>query len=224
MTNSVFCFIQIFPRLKMENFTLSQLFTMRKLWLSVVSAVGIYIFYGVYLFFQIPDIYLFDREQRIEQPYDLAVVFVGNIERIPPAIELVQQNKAKRLVVSPATEKQMQIWINKYAQGNKIPYILEPNARHTHENAAYCRDIILQENARRVLLITSFYHMPRSYRLLALALRGKDIRIDCYQVAAGKWNSNNWRENPAFSRFYFRERIKTFLSFAKFLADGLKIK
>jgi len=204
--------------------SLSQLFTMRKLWLTVISAVGIYIFYGVYLFIRIPDIYLFDREQRIGQPYDLAVVFTGGSERIPPAIELVQQNKAKRLVVSPATEEQILEWSRKYANGDTIPHILETRASITHENAAYCRDIILRENARRVLLITSFYHMPRSYRLLALALRGKDIQIDCYQVAVGKWNSNNWRENPTFSRLYFQEKIKTFLSLAKFLADGLKIK
>ncbi|NOX63773.1 MAG: YdcF family protein [Chloroflexi bacterium] len=42
---------------------------------------------------------------------------------------------------------------------------LEPNARNTYENALFTRRILEEKGARRVLLVTSAMHMPRSLRL-----------------------------------------------------------
>ncbi len=103
--------------------------------------------------------------------YDLALVFNGENDRIAPAIDLICKGKAKKIIISPATKFQMDSYIKKYAKGERIHYVLEPNARTTHENAFYCSEIIIHEKANNIILITSFYHMNRSHRLLSLALR-----------------------------------------------------
>ncbi len=42
---------------------------------------------------------------------------------------------------------------------------LQPRSRNTHEDALYSAEILRQKGAHRILLVTSAWHMPRSYRL-----------------------------------------------------------
>lgn len=191
-------------------------------YISVASVV--YLGVGLWLFFRVPPFRGYSGFSSPGEPYSLAVVFSGDAERIPRAIELMRMEKAEKLLVSPASEEEMQYWLNKYAGGEKISCILETRARSTHENASFCRDIILNKNARSVLLITSFYHMPRSHRLLALALNDRGVLLDCYPVDRGKWNGGNWHQNPEFYFIFLAEWLKTLMSFSKFLLDGFQIK
>ena len=43
--------------------------------------------------------------------------------------------------------------------------LVETQSRNTHENALYSRPILHAKNARRVLLVTSAFHMPRAFAI-----------------------------------------------------------
>ncbi len=55
--------------------------------------------------------------------------------------------------------------------------ISEPYAATTYENAHYVSQIIREHGFDSVILVTSWYHMPRSYLLLRLHLLGSGAKI-----------------------------------------------
>ncbi len=61
--------------------------------------------------------------------------------------------------------------------------VIEPEARTTFENALLTGDIIQKEGFKKVLLVTSSYHMPRSLLLLKLKLNGSGTEIGVHKVS-----------------------------------------
>lgn len=188
------------------------------------SALGMYFLYGTIIFFGTH--YTNSMEYRFDAKlYDIAAVFIGADERIQPAFELVQQGKAKSLVFSPASPSEITEYAKKYNEGNVVPFFLETKSTSTHDNAAFCAEIIKRENAHRVILITSCYHMKRSYRLLALALRGYPVEIACYSVFPfGIDDESVMKRIPYFQIMDRVEKMNIFFNYCKFMIDGLRIK
>jgi len=66
---------------------------------------------------------------------------------------------------------------------------LQPHSRNTHEDAVYSAEILRQKGAHRILLVTSAWHMPRSYRLFqAQGLEVIPAPTD-FQITYAGWNS-----------------------------------
>jgi uncharacterized SAM-binding protein YcdF (DUF218 family) len=156
---------------------------------------------------------------------DIVFVFEGAGERIKPAFNLVLQHKAKVIVISPASESRMRAFAKRYAGGASVPYILETQATSTHENAFYCAGIVKREKARNVILITSSYHLERSYRLFTLALRGYPVKISCMPVYPYGINDPEVLHRLPYFRALSRiERFNTVFNYIKFLENGYRIK
>lgn len=112
------------------------------------------------------------------RPAELIAVFMGNAGRVEAGKALYQQGYAPRLLFSPSTEKQLRRLPASFGPG----LIIEEQARTTFENALYTRRLILQHNIRSVMLVTSQYHMPRSYFLMQAALLGSGVQVYRYPV------------------------------------------
>ncbi len=134
------------------------------------------IFVGVFSF----EVFLFaslthSRNSKLRKG-DLIAVFVGGHSRINKGIMLARQGISPNLVISPIGRKGIQR-LKARLTGTGCRVIPEPHARTTYENAFYVAKIIKENHFKSVILVTSWYHMPRSYVLLYLNLLGKKVKI-----------------------------------------------
>jgi uncharacterized SAM-binding protein YcdF (DUF218 family) len=190
----------------------------------ILLLLSMYVIYGTFLFFSrhFSESSLYRQSAEL---YDLVIVFSGDEERIRPAFELIQNNKAKKIIVSRASESNMITWVSKYAKGISVEYLLETKSTSTHENAYFCAEIVKREKARKVILITSYYHMNRSYRLLSLALRNYPVEISCLPIYTfGISDDRILKKIPWFRTINQIENFKMACNYVKFIKDGLRIK
>jgi len=149
--------------------------------------------------------------QKKESPKksDGIVVFAGSDDRIKAGYELMKSGIADFLIISPASEKQLKKYEHINGSANETRYIIENKARTTFENAIYTREIVEKHNLKSIILLTSSYHLPRSYLLLKIALFGTDTEIHLHGV-----------ENPGFKEIY-NEMIKLWASLGEFVWYGI---
>ncbi len=107
----------------------------------------------------------------------------GNISvsarnRLNSAIDLFHQKKAKYVVVSAGTwphfnasPKPHSFWMKKYLMEKGIQkkkVIEEKHARWTIENASLCLEIAQQNNWKKLIVVTSSWHMLRTRIIFGL--------------------------------------------------------
>jgi uncharacterized SAM-binding protein YcdF (DUF218 family) len=109
--------------------------------------------------------------------YDAIVVFAGSNNRIEHAFQLAREEIAPTVIVSPAGRRTLHNYEKQFGPPGDAAYILEPRADTTFMNAHYTAQLIRKHSLKSVLLVTSDYHMPRSYVLLKLATLGSGCRI-----------------------------------------------
>jgi uncharacterized SAM-binding protein YcdF (DUF218 family) len=139
-------------------------------------------------------------------PADAIVVFAGGAgesgeagggyqERVKQAVDLYNEGFAARMIFSTGyvfAFKEGEV-MRSLALTEGIPdeaIILETQARNTFENVARSRDILIQNGWRRVLLVSSPYHMRRAM------LTWRKVAPEMEVVAAP----------VPFSQFYLHER------------------
>jgi uncharacterized SAM-binding protein YcdF (DUF218 family) len=135
---------------------------------------------------------------------DAVVVFAGTFLRSIKGIELVKAGVAPALIVSPATAGQIDTYRRQYALPETVRVILETQASTTYENAYYTTRVLQQNHIRSMVLVTSDYHMPRSYLLLRLAAAGRGIRVqraalDHPAPGTTAWAKKWWKEKRLFN-------------------------
>ncbi|MHB9030078.1 MAG: YdcF family protein [Candidatus Latescibacterota bacterium] len=189
-----------------------------------LSCAGAYLIIGAFLFQRSCSCRLYNEKNDL-RTYDLVIVFAGGEDRIPPAFELLRSGRAKRIIISPASQTQIEEWSSEYLLGEDCACILETKSTSTHENAYYCADIIRRERARSIILVTSWYHIRRSCRLLSLALRDYPAVITCCPTYPDKTTRTLMPEQtPAICAAPGIERFNTIINYMKFLSDGLRIR
>jgi len=103
---------------------------------------------------------------------EIIVVLTGDQKRIPKALELLRQRGAELLIISgTGRSSSLTDIINQQGDvaGNiqeiwrKI--IIESNSSSTIENALETRKILVSRATKRIVLVTSDYHMPRSLHI-----------------------------------------------------------
>ena len=109
--------------------------------------------------------------------FDAIVVFSGSSNRIQHAFHLAEQGVAPILIISPASRRLLTYYEKRYGLAVKAKYILERKAETTFTNALYSAQLIRENHLSSVLLVTSDYHMPRSFFLLKLVMLTADCRI-----------------------------------------------
>ena len=109
---------------------------------------------------------------------DAIVVLTGGSERVAVASELFRQNKAKKLFISGvgggANIKAM-TGTDVIADDKKDFIELGRYASNTRENAIETAEWVTKSGIKSILLVTAYYHMPRSY--LEFSKKMPDIDI-----------------------------------------------
>jgi uncharacterized SAM-binding protein YcdF (DUF218 family) len=128
--------------------------------------------------------YILSQDVELEKA-DVIVVFSGSQDRIKAGFELADAGYAPIIIVSTATESQMENYRSKYSDSKDVSWIIEDQARNTTENALYTKDIMLKNHFESMILVTSKYHIPRSLLLMKMVSMGSKIRIQPHWESIG---------------------------------------
>jgi uncharacterized SAM-binding protein YcdF (DUF218 family) len=152
---------------------------------------------------------------------EAVIVFNGSAERIGPGHEAAADYGARYLVFSPASDGTLRGYEKRYARGT-AQYLPEPRARTTFENAYFANEIIEDFHLESAILVTSTYHMPRSFLLLKLFLLGDGVRLDPLNVAGRGVDWERWYESGRGRKIVYNEMVKLWGSLAEMALYKIK--
>jgi uncharacterized SAM-binding protein YcdF (DUF218 family) len=141
---------------------------------------------------------------------DAIVIFNGAKERIEAGCNLARLGYAPYLIISPADSKKISAYQRKYTVPLSVNIIKEDKARTTFENALYCKRIIKHHQFNSIVLVTSDYHMPRSYLLMKIFLTGSGINIQIKGAESVKYRPKEKR-----FKIVYNEMLRTWGSLAE---------
>ncbi|MGD9637438.1 MAG: YdcF family protein [Alphaproteobacteria bacterium] len=125
---------------------------------------------------------------------DAIITFTGGSDRIKTAVNLLEQGYAGKLFISGVNKNVSLDEVLKQIDKpdtkiyNKIEVGYE--ATNTKENAKETASWVLSHNFNKIILVTSSYHMPRSYLELKEVM--PQITIYEYPVFSENMNRNKW--------------------------------
>jgi hypothetical protein len=121
---------------------------------------------------------------------DAIVVFGGEHRRTVKGFELANLGLADNLIVSPASALRLKHLDTSYRKNHLFNYIIEDRAETTFQNAVLVAQLVQRHNIQSVLLVTSDYHMPRSYFLLRIHLILRGVSASLWPVEIGRFSKN----------------------------------
>lgn len=123
---------------------------------------------------------------------DAIVVLTGGADRISTAVELLQQQQSEHLLISGMNKQVLPMEMFKHFPTSAVKKItLGYFATTTAENALESATWVKQKGATSILLVTSFYHMPRS--ILEMTHATPNLKIIPYPVFPKSFgNSVDW--------------------------------
>lgn len=124
-----------------------------------------------------------------DQKADLVMVFPGDTNRIETALRLAAEGRGTMLAVSGLTVNTLE---NRTASQTNLQHLMligTDKSRSTFEDVLNVSRVVRQYKIHSLLLVTSDYHIPRSYFLLRCYLAGSGIAI--YTVPVPDWPLGN---------------------------------
>ena len=134
----------------------------------------------ILLFHAIYILYIFLNYNSLK-PADAVLVFAGDFNRSQTGYKLVNEGYADTLIISPEIPGKIAEYNKRFNLRQTAITIIEDQAMSTFENALYTNELIDAHDFRNVILVTSDYHMPRSYFIMRL-LANRGVRIQRYSV------------------------------------------
>ncbi len=131
---------------------------------------------------------------------DAILVLAGdsNGERVAQAVALYKNGWAPRLVMSGGPA----VWSLTYARNmrNQAKYLgvpdkdlyLQDKSESTYEDAKFSLPILKNLGARKIILVSSPYHMRRATLVTRKMYRSSNIEIIPYPVQQSRWKSDGW--------------------------------
>lgn len=141
---------------------------------------------------------------------DAIIVLTGGKSRIETALELLEDKRGQRLLISgvhPATKTQALQRITKYdAELFSCCIDLDRSAMNTIGNATESAKWIREHGYKRIFVVTNNYHMPRS--LLEMSRQIDNVELIPYPVINSDLKNSNWLRKGDTLRVLFTEYIK----------------
>ena len=118
---------------------------------------------------------------------DLIVVFSGAYPgsqgRIKTGYQLAQKGYASNIAISGASKNCLEKYKKRYKIPPNVYLIINEPSITTFQDALCAKELIEKRGFRSVILVTSSYHMPRSYLLLSALLTGTKVKVQTYPVS-----------------------------------------
>jgi uncharacterized SAM-binding protein YcdF (DUF218 family) len=140
--------------------------------------------------------------------YDAVVVFAGSANRIEQGYELARTGVAPKLIISPANRRLIALYEKRYGSSGKATYIIEEKADTTYANAYYTTQLVKKHGLKSVLLVTSDYHMPRSYFLMKMCSFATGCRIGVYRLDTRPAGSLSWHDRSLRLKLTYNEMVQ----------------
>lgn len=136
---------------------------------------------------------------------DLLMVFPGDSNRIETGLRLAAEGRGSMLAVSGLSVNTLE---NRAASQANLQHLLligTDKSRSTFEDVLNVSRVVQRYKIHSLLLITSDYHLPRSYFLLRCYLAGSGIAIHTVPVAG-------WPAGNTISAKILQERAEMFVN------------
>lgn len=156
---------------------------------------------------------------------DGIVVLTGGELRIVHAVDLLSIGKGGRLLISGVNKRTSRRQLRKltsHQDGDRLfdcCIDIGYKARNTVENAVETREWAENWRFRRLIVVTSSYHMPRSLTELARML--PNTRLYAYPVAPRNFRIEAWWRHPGTARLLAMEYLKFLPAMAKLVMARL---
>ena len=141
---------------------------------------------------------------------DAIVVLTGGSTRIETALELLSQQKGKKLLISgvnPETKAEdIQAMHSERADLFNCCVDLERVAADTIGNATETAKWATQNNYESLIIVTSAYHMPRA--MLEYHRQMQGVKLTPYPVPLDSINQAEWWKNADTLRFMINQYMK----------------
>lgn len=121
---------------------------------------------------------------------DLVLVFSNDPVRVSVGINLARKCGAAYFMITDKGLNDIQADTKKYGYPGTAKIILEGKAGTTDQNSRYTAPMIRNLHVQNVILVTSWFHMPRALFLARLYLVGAPVKI--YPYAADHPSSGWW--------------------------------
>jgi uncharacterized SAM-binding protein YcdF (DUF218 family) len=139
---------------------------------------------------------------------DLLAVFGGAPEvRYLAAAKFEARGHYKAFCFSDTPAQHMATYQKLWGPITHAQVLIEPEARSTTQNAQFIARLIRQHRFHSVTVVTSWYHVPRSWVLMQLAVLGQGVTV--HMAAADPVPENYWVD-PVF----WQEQLKLWASLA----------
>jgi uncharacterized SAM-binding protein YcdF (DUF218 family) len=161
------------------------------------------------------------EEVQLNRKADGIVVLTGAAARIPDAIELLADERGKRLLISGVFRATKSREIGRitplYSKYFSCCIDLDRSALNTFGNALQTKHWAHEHNFNSLIVVTSNWHMPRAMAELAHQL--PEVTLIPYPVTSEKLKKEPWWSTPATARMLFAEYLKYLLALTRMHID-----
>ncbi len=186
--------------------------------MMIVAAGAVFLFCGfVWFWLQIPG-----EEVQLERKADGIVVLTGAASRIPDAIELLADNRGKRLLISGVYRSTRSSEIARitplYSKYFACCIDLDRSALNTYGNALQTKRWAHEHNFDSLIIVTSNWHMPRAMAEIEHQL--PEVKLISYPVISPRVKNDPWWSNLQTARLLFGEYLKYLFALMRMHIDA----
>lgn len=162
------------------------------------------------------------EEMQLNRKADGIVVLTGAAARIPDAIELLADERGKRLLITgvyrATSSREIARITPLYSKYFACCIDLDRSALNTFGNALQARRWAREHNFNSLIIVTSNWHMPRAMAELEHQL--PDVNLIAYPVISEKLKDDPWLSNVATARLLLAEYLKYLVALARMHFDS----
>ena len=142
-------------------------------------------------------------------PVDVLITPAGDSERDLYAAELYRKGLAPKIIMSGCGREAARMAKRAVHAGvEEKDIVIEPAAESTYENALFSRQIVLREDFKSAIVVTSPYHMRRSKLVFGRVFRGTGVKLIYCPTTGSGFNADGQCKSETDRRIVKREYIK----------------
>lgn len=152
-----------------------------KFLIFLISINLILFLWWIILIFNIFPKKIYNSDNLLANNESAIIVLTGGKGRIEKGVELFEKKLGKYLFISGVFEEsefEIKSTLNSKLLNQSCCVVLDKNASNTFENAREVKEWILRNsNINKLILVSSYYHLPRSYLIFSNIIKNKSIMM-----------------------------------------------